>query len=227
MSKNLRKKNPPVASCDDDEAETQDLPTPRYVVSVTDATAGEIAAPEVGGAVAVPPPLRVDDGWKRVEEQLDSLRGVLFQLVSLVTASTVVWRPLESSPGSGDRGFKAANPMDSLAEVMSAIAHAEGTSAIARAESLTQRDAAILDSAAKGWLSRGPGGHVGSQGASRGFSKEGVTGVEPGHSEAYISSLISMFGAVRVKYGRGIVRASQESSHQSADQPGALLAESP
>ncbi|CAN0375387.1 unnamed protein product [Lampetra planeri] len=66
--------------------------------------AGEVAVPETVGANATPPHEQPEDDWRRETEQLDSLRAVVVQLVSLLTASTVAGRSTHASPGGSHPG---------------------------------------------------------------------------------------------------------------------------
>ncbi|CAN0343115.1 unnamed protein product [Lampetra fluviatilis] len=97
--------------------------------------AGEVAVPETVGANATPPHEQPEDDWRRETEQLDSLRAVVVQLVSLLTASTVAGRSTHASPGGSDR--------ESRVKVLSGSSTGV-TAAITRAEGSTQSDAAIL-----------------------------------------------------------------------------------
>ncbi|CAN0299138.1 unnamed protein product [Lampetra fluviatilis] len=108
MSKHLKKKNPPAPSSDDDDDSlTQDLPTPGAVDSVTVTTAGASIAlgKDVGAAPSSSP--GVDDSWRRVAEQIDSLRTVLLHLVTQVTSSAAPGWPQDVLP-SGDGGSARA-----------------------------------------------------------------------------------------------------------------------
>ncbi|CAM9545327.1 unnamed protein product [Lampetra planeri] len=134
MSKHQKKRNPPVASSDDDENGTQDLLTPGAVVSVMETMVGEVAAPETVGADATSPHQQPVYGWRKVSEQLDLLRAVVVQLVSLVTASMVAGRSTQTSAGGSDQ--------ESGVEV-SAGSSAGATAGITRAEGNAQLDAAI------------------------------------------------------------------------------------
>ncbi|CAM9840745.1 unnamed protein product [Lampetra fluviatilis] len=100
MSKHQKKCNPPVASSDDDVKATQDLlPAPRTAVPVIEAGASELAAPgteEPGAATLHQQP---GDGWRMVSVQLDLLRVVVVQLVTLVTETTIAGRAALTSLG--------------------------------------------------------------------------------------------------------------------------------
>ncbi|CAM9750539.1 unnamed protein product [Lampetra planeri] len=144
MSKHLKKKNSPVASSDVDEAGTQDLPTPGSMVPVTGTAAGEVTAPETDGAAAASSPQRAEDGWKRVEEQLDSLRTMLLQLVFLVASSMVTGHPQEVLPRGDEQRLRDGASEGPPAESMAAIAGAGELSAITHATETMRRDAAIL-----------------------------------------------------------------------------------
>ncbi|CAM9437888.1 unnamed protein product [Lampetra planeri] len=61
------------------------------------------------GADATSPHQQPKYGWRKVSEQLDLLRAVVVQLVSLVTASTVVGRATLTSPGAM-RGTHSRTP---------------------------------------------------------------------------------------------------------------------
>ncbi|CAM9503151.1 unnamed protein product [Lampetra planeri] len=76
------------------------------MVPVTGTAAGEVAAPKAGGAAAASSPRQVEDGWRRMEEQLESLRTVLLQLVSLVTSSASSGACRRYCRGVTCRGFR-------------------------------------------------------------------------------------------------------------------------
>ncbi|CAM9323991.1 unnamed protein product [Lampetra fluviatilis] len=100
MSKYQKKRNPLVASSEDDENETQDLLTALgTAVPIIEATVGELAAPETVGPGAASlqqqPP---EEGWRMVSAQLELLRATVSQLVVLKTATTMEGRTTQTSP---------------------------------------------------------------------------------------------------------------------------------
>ncbi|CAN0421688.1 unnamed protein product [Lampetra planeri] len=138
MSKHLKNKNPPVVSSDDDNSVTQDLLTPGAVDPFTGTTAGAVIVPETDGAGAPSSSPHADDGWQRVAEQLDSLRTVYLQLVTLVASSAGTDRPQDVSPRGNEQ-----RPLQGILEGPPAIAAAGGLSAITHVMDATRQEAAI------------------------------------------------------------------------------------
>ncbi|CAM9411715.1 unnamed protein product [Lampetra planeri] len=100
MSKYQKKRNPLVASSEDDENETQDLLTALgTAVPIIEATVGELGAPETVGPGAASlqqqPP---EEGWRMVSAQLELLRATVSQLVVLKTATAMERRTTQTSP---------------------------------------------------------------------------------------------------------------------------------
>ncbi|CAM9618297.1 unnamed protein product [Lampetra fluviatilis] len=136
MSKYQKKRNPPVASSDGDENVTQDLlPTPRTVVPVIETMAEEVAAPEAINRDVTSPHQQPENAWRKVSEQLDLLRAVVIQLVSLIMENMVAGPSALTSPGKNDQ--------ESAVDIL-AGASASATAAITRGEKDAQPDAAIL-----------------------------------------------------------------------------------
>ncbi|CAN0015538.1 unnamed protein product [Lampetra fluviatilis] len=128
MSKHLKKKNPPVVSSDDDDSVTQDLPTP--------GAADPVNATVDAGAPSSSP--RADDGWQRVAEQLESLRTMLLQLLTLIASSAGTGRPQDVLPrGHEQRPFQAISEGPPW----------ESTATITHAVDATRQEAAILGAA--------------------------------------------------------------------------------
>ncbi|CAM9461352.1 unnamed protein product [Lampetra fluviatilis] len=119
------------------------------MVQITGTAAGEVAAPEEGGAAAASSPRQVKDSWRRMEEQLESLRTVLLQLVSLVASSTSSGRPQEVLPRGDVQRLQIGASEGPPAETTDAIAGAGEASAITCASETTQQDATILGGAAE------------------------------------------------------------------------------
>ncbi|CAM9861769.1 unnamed protein product [Lampetra planeri] len=113
--------------------------------------AGEVTAPESGSAAAAPSPQRVEDSWIRVEEQLDSLRTMLLQLVSLVASSTVTGHPQEVLPRGDVQRLGSGVSEGPPAETTAAVVGAEEASVITHTAETTQQDAAILGGPARAW----------------------------------------------------------------------------
>ncbi|CAM9440680.1 unnamed protein product [Lampetra fluviatilis] len=144
MSKHLNKKNTPAPSSDDDDDSlTQDLPTPGAVDPVTVTTAGATIAPgkDVGAAPSSSP--GADDGWRRVAEQIDSLRTVLLHLMTLVASSAAPGWPQDMLPSGDVQGSLRGASEGPLVQNTAAIMPAEGPSAITTAVDATWPD--VLD----------------------------------------------------------------------------------
>ncbi|CAM9783928.1 unnamed protein product [Lampetra fluviatilis] len=150
MSKHLKKYNPPVPfSDDDDDSLTQDLPTTDAMDQVTVTTAGVTIVPrkDVGAELSSSPD--ADEGWRRVAEQIDSLRTVLLHLVTLVASSAAPGRPQNMPPSGDEQGSLQGASEGPLVQFTAAITPAEGPSAITTAVGATRREAAILGVAAE------------------------------------------------------------------------------
>ncbi|CAM9543584.1 unnamed protein product [Lampetra planeri] len=127
MSKHLKKNNPPVPFSDeDDDPLSQELADP-----VAATTAGSTKGPCKDVELSSSP--AVEDGWKRLAEQIDSLQAVLLNLVTLIASSTR-WGPAREMPSSGN-GL-GSHPR--VVEERAAIVPATGT---------TWRETAILGAA--------------------------------------------------------------------------------
>ncbi|CAN0199836.1 unnamed protein product [Lampetra planeri] len=147
MSKHLKKKNPPVASSDEDESANQDLPTPGAVDPVTATTAGAVVVPETDGAGAASSSSCAADGWQHVAEQLDSLHADLLQLVTLVVSSVATERPQNMSLRSGEQGhlqgISEGPPWELTAAIMHAVDATRREAAILGADAEVQSEPAI------------------------------------------------------------------------------------
>ncbi|CAN0382722.1 unnamed protein product [Lampetra planeri] len=133
MSKHLKKKIPPTPSSDDDEL-TQDLAVPGAGGPNGAATGGSAKVQEVVAGAGPTSSPGADDGWRHVAEQIDSLRAVLLNLVTLIAPTTAPGRPHGALP-SGE---------DSLGQESAAIAASAGLPAIAA----MRQDDAILGGSA-------------------------------------------------------------------------------
>ncbi|CAM9300892.1 unnamed protein product [Lampetra fluviatilis] len=110
------------------------LLAPGTVVPVIEARTGELAAPEMVDPGAATPRQQPEDGWWKVSEQLDLLRAVVVQLVTLVTETTVAGHSALTSPGRNDQ--------ESGVDVLAGTS-ASAMAAIRRGEEDAQLDAAI------------------------------------------------------------------------------------
>ncbi|CAM9488449.1 unnamed protein product [Lampetra fluviatilis] len=99
VSKHLKKRNPPdPPSDDDDDADEEELlgamgrlpPT----AALPDAAPKRHASAEASAAT--------DEGWRRVAEQIESLRAVMLNLVTVVASSAALGRPREMRPSVDD-----------------------------------------------------------------------------------------------------------------------------
>ncbi|CAM9284692.1 unnamed protein product [Lampetra fluviatilis] len=111
--------------------------------------AGEVAVPKAGSAAEASSPRQVEDVQRRMEEQLESLRTVLLQLVLLVASSTSSGHPQEVLPRGNVQRLETGASEGRPAKTTTAIAGAGKASAITCATETTRQDAAILSGAAE------------------------------------------------------------------------------
>ncbi|CAN0381891.1 unnamed protein product [Lampetra planeri] len=152
MSKHLKKNNLPAPSSDDDDDSlNQDLPTPGAAdpVTTTAAVLAKVPGKDVGVEPSSPP--ATDDNWRRVAEQIDSLRAVLLNLVTLVASSMALGRPQETLLSGDEQGFLQGVSEGPLVHKSAAMAVSEGASAITAATAAMWREAANLATAAGAW----------------------------------------------------------------------------
>ncbi|CAM9704047.1 unnamed protein product [Lampetra planeri] len=97
--------------------------------------AEEVAAPEAINRDVTSPHQQPENAWRKVSEQLDLLRAVVIQLVSLIMENMVAGPSALTSPGKNDQ--------ESAVDIL-AGASASATAAITRGEKDAQPDAAIL-----------------------------------------------------------------------------------
>ncbi|CAM9373078.1 unnamed protein product [Lampetra planeri] len=105
--------------------------------------------PKAGSAAEASSPRQVEDGQRRMEEQLESLRTVLLQLVLLVASSTSSGHPQEVLPRGNVQRLETGASEGRPAKTTTAIAGAGKASAITCATETTRQDAAILSGAAE------------------------------------------------------------------------------
>ncbi|CAN0205241.1 unnamed protein product [Lampetra planeri] len=87
MSKYLKKKNPPDSSSDDDDDADDDEPQGATVPLPPTAALPDAVPKRHAGAEATP---AADEGWRRVAEQIESLRVVILNLVTVVASSAAL-----------------------------------------------------------------------------------------------------------------------------------------
>ncbi|CAN0253707.1 unnamed protein product [Lampetra planeri] len=169
MSKHLKKKIPLTPSFDDNSL-TQDLAVPGVGRPDAAATVGSAKAPEmvVGAGPSSSP--GTGDGWRQVAEQIDSLRAVLLNLVTLVAPSAAPGRPhgtLLSGDGQGPLGGVSEGPLGQASAAiaasgrLSAIAATWQDDAILGGPASAPQEAAIL-AAPRGTRAAGPSGDSGA-----------------------------------------------------------------
>ncbi|CAM9304050.1 unnamed protein product [Lampetra planeri] len=150
MSKHLKKKNPPAPSSnDEDDSLPQDLPATGAADLVTATAAGstKVSGKDVGAGPSIS--LATDDGWRQVAEQIESLRAVLLNLVTLVAASAAPGWPQETLPSGDVQGSFPGISEGLLVQESAAIAASGGLPAIMSTVAATCRKAAIMGTAAQ------------------------------------------------------------------------------
>ncbi|CAN0424822.1 unnamed protein product [Lampetra planeri] len=103
MSKHLKKRNSPDSPMDadvgtgDDEPQDAAGPLPPPAALPGAAPTGRV------GVEATPP---ADEGWRRVADQIESLRAVMLNLLMVVAPSVTMGRPRETEPYADDLGLQ-------------------------------------------------------------------------------------------------------------------------
>ncbi|CAN0417449.1 unnamed protein product [Lampetra planeri] len=138
MSKHLKKKiSPAPSSDDDDDSLTQDLPILGAVDLVT--------ATRAGSTKALDKDVRTK---RRVAEQIDSLRAVLLNLVTLVASSAAPGQLQGMLPSGDEQGSLRGVSEDPLVQGSAAIAASGRPSAITATAAATLHEDAILGGSA-------------------------------------------------------------------------------
>ncbi|CAN0415783.1 unnamed protein product [Lampetra fluviatilis] len=115
MSKHLKKKNSPDPPLDDDtrDDEPQDAAVPLPLTAALPNAAPTGRA----GAEATPP---ADEGWRRVAEQIESLRAVMLNLLTVVASSVTLEQPRETGPSADDLGLQQGVANETVAITLAA-----------------------------------------------------------------------------------------------------------